>query len=154
MMLTEHNSKRDVLRRVRVACVLLSLSLSAACAQDPQKEIRQEAQTLSSWAATLRLVGDSWREGSVPTPYAKKAIEAARATLRDELKTIQGSSTIPADARAALSERARSLDALGDAMSRAVQGEDRAATEQLAGSLTQEQQLLGSLAQKVDAQPR
>ena len=153
MSATNHNPDRDLRRRVRVACVLL-LSLSAACAQDPQKEIRREVQTLSSWAATLHLLADSWREGTVPTPYAKKTIEAARETLRDELKTIQGSSTIPADACAALSERAQSLDALTEAMSRAVQSEDRAATEQLAGSLSQEEQLLGSLAQQAGAQSR
>jgi hypothetical protein len=151
---TPARDSRRRARRLRTLAAPLSLVLLAACAQDPRREIRQEAQTLSSWAATLHLVADSWREGSVPTPYAKKAVEAARATLRDEAKSIQGSSTMPADARAAFAERARGLGELADSMSRIVEGEDRAAAGQLVVGLSGEEQSLKDLAQKAGARAR
>jgi hypothetical protein len=138
-------------RRVCVVAVLLSLS--AACAQDSQKEIKQQAQTLASWAATLHMIGDSWREGSVPGRYAEKTLDEAREALRDEGQTIDESSTMPADARAVLSDHARKLDALAGGMRESVKG-NAAAVSQAVDALAQEEQSLRDLAQRAGAQTR
>ncbi|MDT7604478.1 MAG: hypothetical protein QOF61_2475 [Acidobacteriota bacterium] len=154
MRATDHNSTRDVRRRARVVCVLATLSLFAACAQaDPQKEIRQEAQTLASWAATLHLVGDSWREGSVPGRYAEKTISEVREALREEGHTINESSTLPANARAVLSEHAQRLETLASGMRESVTSNPASMPQEIE-MLSQEEQSLKDLAQKAGAQAR
>jgi hypothetical protein len=155
MRATRHNSTHGSRKRARRVCVVVAaLSLSAAsCAQDPQKEIRQEAQTLASWAATLHMVGDSWREGSVPGRYAEKTIIEVRESLREEGKTINESSTLPADARAALSDHAGKLDALASGMRESVTS-NPASMPQDIEMLSQEEQALRDLAQRAGAQGR
>jgi hypothetical protein len=155
MRVSEHNSTRGGgfrARRICVVAVLLSLS-AASCAQDPQKETRQEAQTLASWAATLGMVGDSWREGSVPGRYAEKTIAEVRESVREEGQTINASATLPADARAALSDHARKLDALASGMRESVTS-NPASMPQAVEALSQEAQSLRDLAQQAGAQPR
>jgi hypothetical protein len=156
MRVSEHNSTRGDGGRARLICVVaVLLSLSAAsCAQDPQKETRQEAQTLASWAATLHLVGESWREGSVPSQYARKTFHEIRKVLQKELKSIQESSTMPADERAALAEHAQKLDGLTGAMWEEVQTGDPTFTSKMIEQAAQEEQLLKDLAQKAGAQAR
>jgi hypothetical protein len=155
MRVNGHNSARSGSVSARRVCVVVAaLSLSAAsCAQDPRKETRQEAQTLASWAATLHMVGDSWREGSVPGRYAEKTIAEVREALREEGKTINASSTLPADARAALSDHEQKLDSLAGGMREAVTS-NPAAMPQAVGLLAQEEQSLKDLAQQAGAQGR
>jgi hypothetical protein len=155
MRATGHNSKRGGGRGLarRVCIVAAALSLSAACSRDPQKEISREAQTLASWAATLHMIGDSWREGSVPGRYAEKTIIEVREALREEGKTINESSTLPADARAAVSDHARKLDALASGMRESVTSNPAAMPQEIE-TLAQEEQSLRDLAQKAGAQTR
>ena len=146
---------RDGRRRARCVCaVTMALSLFVACASDPQDEAREASQRLASWAATLHLLTDSWREGSVPTGYARKSAEAAHKTLQEELQSVQKSSTLRADARGSLVERAQSLDALASAVAQAAQKEDRNAAQQLSESLAREEQTLKEFAQQAGAQGR
>jgi hypothetical protein len=155
MRVNGHNSTRGGRRgSARLVCVVAALSLSvSSCAQDPQKETRQEAQTLASWAATLHMVGDSWREGSVPGRYAEKTIIEVRESLREEGKTINESSTLPADARAALSDHEQKLDTLAGRM-REVVTSNPASMPQAVEALAQEEQSLKDLAQRAGAQAR
>jgi hypothetical protein len=145
-------------RRVRARRTFIfaaSLALfCAACAQDPQKETKQELQTLSSWAATLHLLADSWREGSVPTQYTTKTLENARDALRQESQRAQSSSSLGGEARSSLVAHIESLDALAGEFASATQREDRSAVPQLVNALAQEEQTLADLAQKAGAQTR
>jgi hypothetical protein len=157
MRASDHNSTRVGRRRVRRVCALaLALSLCAACARDPQGEARQELQTLSSWAATLRLLADSWREGAVPSRYAAKTAEAAQETLQEEARKIERSCEMcyGSWSQAVLGAHAHNLDSLASELSQAVQKEDRAAAVQLVESLAGEEQSLRDLARKAGAQGR
>jgi hypothetical protein len=146
-------SFRASTRRTFIFAATLAL-FCAACAQDPQKETKQELQTLSSWAATLHLLADSWREGSVPTSYATKTLENAREALRQESQRAQSSSSLAPDARSSLVAHSQSLDAQAGELASAVQREDRSAVPPLANALVQEEQTLAALAQKAGAQTR
>lgn len=142
-------------RRARLACALAAtLSLFVACASDPQSEAREKAQKLASWAATLHLLADSWREGSVPTRYARRSAQAAQRALQEASKSAQESSTLRAEARASLVERAQSLDRLASALAQAAQKEDRSLAVQLSDSLAHEEQTLKEFAQPEGAQGR
>jgi hypothetical protein len=144
--------------RARRLCALAAfvslLILSAACSQDPQKEVREELRTLSSWARTLRLLAESWREGSVPSRYAAKTAREAREALQEELQAVQQSSSVPADARAALAQHAQTLDALASSLSQAARGGDREGAAQLVVQLSGEQQSLDALARGAGAPAR
>jgi hypothetical protein len=153
---TDQDSKRNGHARGRRLCAFAVSSslllLSAACAQDPQKEVRQELQTLSSWAATLHLLADSWREGSVPSRYAAKTADDAHETLMEESQTIQQSSSIPADAREVIKGHARNIHAAAMSLAQAVRNEDRGAAAQLSGQLSDEQKSVDDLARGAGAQ--
>jgi hypothetical protein len=153
---TGQNSTHDVSARARRRCALVvTLSLlfmSSACASDPQKEARQKLQMLSSWAATLHLLADSWREGAVPSRYAAKTADDAHETLMEESQTIQQSSSIPADAREAIKGHARNIDAAAASLAQAVRNEDREVAAQLSGQLSDEQKSIDDLARGAGAQ--
>jgi hypothetical protein len=153
-MATDHDSKRvGCARRFFTLAVMLSLLFtSAACASDPQKEARQKLQTLSSWAATLHLLADSWREGSVPSRYSTKTADDAHETLTEESQTIQQSSSIPADAREVIKGHARNIDAAAASLAQAVRNEDRVAAAQLSVQLSDEQKSIDDLAHGAGAQ--
>jgi hypothetical protein len=155
---TRGHAARDGRTSARRLCALVAsaslLILSAACSKDPRGEARQELQTLSSWAGTLRLLAESWREGSVPSRYAAKTAEEARESLRSESQTVQQSSSIPSDARAAFAQHAQALDSLASSLSRAARGGDREAASQLVVQLAGEQQAVDALARGAGAQGR
>jgi ApbE superfamily uncharacterized protein (UPF0280 family) len=111
-------------------------------------------QTLSSWAGTLRLLAESWREGSVPSRYAAKTAEESRESLRSESETVRQSSSIPSDARAAFAEHAQAIDALAASLAQAARGGDREQAAQLAVELSGEQQAVDALARGAGAQAR
>jgi hypothetical protein len=150
---TDHNSKRDGrARRFLILAATLLLLTSSACASDPQKEARQKLQTLSSWAATLRMLADSWGDGTVPSRYAAKTADDAHETLAEESQTVQQSSSIPADARAVITGHAQSIDAAATSLAQAVRNGDRAAVAQLSGQLSAEQKSIDDLARGAGAQ--
>jgi hypothetical protein len=152
---TDHNSKREGrARRFLTLAATLLLLTSSACASDPQKEARQELQTLSSWAATIHLLGEAWLERSVPGRYAQKTLDEARQTLQDESQTIQQSSSMPADARASLVEHAQKLDKLAGTLREEVQTGDPSLTRQALDEVAQEQQTLEGLARGAGARGR
>lgn len=156
MSATGQNSTHDVSARAcRLRALVATLSLlltTPACASDPQKEVRQELQTLSSWAATLRMLSDSWRDGSVPSRYAAKTADDAHETLMAESQTIQQSSSIPADAREVIKGHARNIDAAATSLAQAVRNDDRAVAARLSGQLSEEQKSIDDLARGAGAQ--
>lgn len=143
--------KTRALRLCATATLIALVSLSVSCASDPQKGARQELQTLSSWAATLRLLADSWREGSVPSRYAAKTADEAHEALQEEWHSIEQSTTTSAEARAGLSDHARTLDALAATLAQAVRNENREAAGQLIAQLSDEQKSVDELARGAGA---
>lgn len=159
-MASEHHNTARVYRAAaragrararRIAALSVSLSLFAACAQDPQKQTRQELQTLSSWAGAIHLLGEAWLERSVPSRYAQQTLHEARQALQEEAQTIQQSSSIPPDARAALVGHAQQLDRLAGGLWEEVQTGDPTNTPQSLAQLAQEQQALNDLSREVGA---
>jgi hypothetical protein len=132
-------------RAVALAAVLL---LSSSCGQDPASRVEQERKTVASWAATLHALCDFWREGSVPTPYARKALEAARQAMQEEAQTLQqelSDGKAQQQPGAALLAHVWKLDALTQTLAGAVARGDRDAAQQVSALVAQEEQSLASL---------
>ena len=68
---------------------MLTLAL-ACCTRFPADQLKTELQTVTSWTATARMVGEAWLKGSVPRAYAAQTLLAAEETLQEETRTIQG----------------------------------------------------------------
>ena len=142
-------------RVLAVAFVVAVAAASSACSGgSPSERVEQERKTVASWAASLHLLCDAWREGSVPTRYAAKSLEEAREALGEEAQTLrrelsQGEAE-PQRGSALLDSLAR-LDALAVAAAGAVRAGDRGAAEQIVGALSREQQSLSDLSRGVGA---
>jgi hypothetical protein len=61
----------------RCFCAALLLS---ACKSEHAKERDQLAQSVS-WLSTVQMLGDGWAENRVPTAYAERTLDEARAQL-------------------------------------------------------------------------
>jgi hypothetical protein len=141
-------------RAVALAAVLLLVS---SCGQDPASRVEQERKTVASWAATLHAVCDFWREGSVPTPYAEKTLEAARQAMQEEAQTLQkelSDGTAQQQPGAALLAHVWKLASLTQTLAGAVTREDRDAAQQVSALVAQEEQSLASLQSGVGAVSR
>src|SRR5215210_4374092 len=89
---------------------LLLLAALAACAQSPADELRAEAQTAASWAATVRMAGEAWSKGAVTDAYARRTVETAQRTLGETADALDRLEEIPADRRKAVGELIRGVE--------------------------------------------
>ena len=109
---------------------------------------------MASWAASLHLLCDAWREGSVPTRYAAKSMEEAREALSQEAQTLRkeiSKGDAESQDGSALLDHLSKLDALTVSAAEAVRAGDSSAAERVVGSLAQEQQALSDLSRGVGA---
>src|SRR4051812_25428986 len=94
--------RRSYLKKMRFRFLLptVLVFLNACSFQSAPDKLRQELQTISSWAATTRMAGEALLNGHVPSAYAARAFETAHQNLQDEGKALEQSSDIPAEQRA------------------------------------------------------
>jgi hypothetical protein len=111
--------------------LFVALFVGAACStQSPDERLKTELRTVSSWAATVRKVGEDWQGGRVPTGYATKTLEAAQTELQKEDETLAQDADIPAAQRTGAQQQIEKLnDAVGQ-MRTALARADRLALTQ------------------------
>ncbi len=65
-------------------CSLLGLPiLLLGCGkQSSAADIKKELTTVKSWAATAYMVGDAWKRGAIPTPYAQRTLQKSQEELQ------------------------------------------------------------------------
>lgn len=64
---------------------LLMLTLATSCGgKTPTEDMLNEAQNVSSWAATANMVGDAWIRKAVPSNYAQQTLKKAQEELLKE----------------------------------------------------------------------
>jgi hypothetical protein len=105
----------------------LSVTLSSCTYESPTDQLKAALRTERSWAATLRLMAESWQRGDVTDAYMRKALEAVSEELQKEADSLSKRHGIAEDERAGLAERAGSLKQLATEMRRAVSQRDHAA---------------------------
>jgi len=68
---------------------LFILTLLTSCNQSNNKEdLHQEIQSVSSWAATVQMVGNAWLKGNVPSKYAQQTLNKSQSQLVQEKNKI------------------------------------------------------------------
>jgi hypothetical protein len=107
-----------------VAAVLL-LVPALGCAS-PRQKLARSIEDSASWAASARLVAAAWAANSVPTAYARTALESARRSLQTRRETLMRSAReLPAEhVAAAVGLISRAESAVGN-MEAAVARRDR-----------------------------
>ena len=130
--------------RLRLLLLILVTSLVACNSQSPADKLRKELQTVASWAATSRMVGEALQNGKVLSAYAARTFEAAGQKLQEESRTLEKSSDIPVEERANLQAQLARLEQIVGQLKTAAAGKDNAALSQQVGQLSVEEQSLKS----------
>ncbi|MDT5061860.1 MAG: hypothetical protein QOH63_2319 [Acidobacteriota bacterium] len=142
------------MRAVRLWSLSLLLLAFTCCAQSPADQLKAELQTITSWTATARMVGEAWLKGYLPNAYAARTLRTAQETISDEAKTIQEqSSEGVAELHTSLMGQARSLEQLIGQMRAAVENRDGNALAPLLRQLEGEEQTIKALAKNGGVQP-
>jgi hypothetical protein len=144
MMLNEAERSCAKNVRLRLLFLILLASLAACNSQSPADRLRKELQTVASWAATSRMVGEALQNGKVPSAYAARTFEAAGQNLQEESRTLEKSADIPAAGRADLQAQIARLEQIVRQLKAAAEGKDNAALAQQVEQLTAEEQSLKS----------
>ncbi len=60
----------------------LPILLFGCSSQSSTADIKKELTTVKSWTATAYMVGDAWKRGAIPTPYAQKTLQKSQEELK------------------------------------------------------------------------
>lgn len=141
--------------RARHICSLsLLLIFFNCCTPSPSDQLKTELQTITSWTATARMVGEAWLKGAVPNAYAAHTLQTAGESLSEAIRTLQEQSPEGvAELRTSLVGQARSLEQLVEQMRADIENRDRNALSQLLKQLEGEEQTIKALAKNGGIQP-
>jgi hypothetical protein len=142
------------MRGVRVCSLSLFLLAFTCCAKSPADQLKAQLQTVTSWTATARMVGEAWLKGYLPHAYAARTLRTAQETISEEAKTIQGENPGEvAELHASVLGQARSLEQLIGQMRAAVENRDGSALSQQLKQLEGEEETIKALAKSGGVQP-
>lgn len=74
---------------IKNGLLLLTLFTVACSSKVSTKELKEESQKVSSWAATGQMIGNAWIRDAVPTTYAKQTLIKAQQELQKEADKIE-----------------------------------------------------------------
>lgn len=132
--------------------VLLLLSTVTACSSQPSADkLAKELQTVTSWAATAHMVGDSWLRGTVPTVYAKQTLQTAQEELQKETSALAKAAPV-GDRTQVLAQLERLKYTLRQ-MAATVEQKDRSGLTQQVQQLALQEQALKRLVPTPGRQP-
>jgi len=142
------------MRAVRVCSLSLLLLAITCCTRTPSDQLKTELQTITSWTATARMVGEAWLKGAVPNAYAAHTLRTAGESLSEAIRTLSEQSPEGvAELQTSLMGQARSLEQLVEQMRAAVENRDGSALSQLLKQLEGEEQTIKALAKNGGIQP-
>ncbi|HSU14774.1 hypothetical protein [Longimicrobium sp.] len=73
----------------RGALLLLAWALCACGGGSPDKRAQDAVESARSWTATMRLAGNAWLAGKVPSVYARQTFRKAHETLGTEMAALR-----------------------------------------------------------------
>jgi len=138
------------LRIIIFGFLWLPTLLTACSRPSSADEVKKELQTINSWATTAHMVGEAWRKGNVPTPYAKTTLQKAQKELHKEADTLEKKAS--GKEQEILLKHLQNLDQLISQISKAVEQKDYNAIAQPLQELATEEQAVSALA-KASEQP-
>ena len=144
------------MRSRRLSSLLLLLALTC-CSRTPSDQLKTELQTVTSWTATARMVGETWLRGAVPHAYAKHTLLMAETSLQEATKALeQERQQLPEGAsalHASIVNQSRSTEQLINQMRVTIEKRDGEALFQLLKQLERDEQVIKALARSGGVQP-
>lgn len=142
------------MRAVRVCSLSLLLLAFNCCTRTPLDQLKTELQTITSWTATARMVGEEWLKGAVPNAYAAHTLQTAKESLAEAIRTLSEQSPEgTAELQTSLLGQARSLERLVEQMRAAIENRDGSTLSQLLKQLEGEEQIIKALTTSGGLQP-
>ncbi|HEU4586806.1 MAG TPA: hypothetical protein VFR95_13715 [Gemmatimonadaceae bacterium] len=116
-----------------IATVLAVAGL-VGCSRSPREEARRALESLHSWTASTRMVGERWLQRAVPDRYVGEALKFFGKRMREERSRI-ASGTLPADVRTYLLSGFDSTALATDSLLMAVERGERGAAARIVSGL-------------------
>ena len=130
------------MRNIIIASLLLLVS---ACSHSSREELTKALQSVRSWTATARMVGETWQQGNIPDTYAQQTLAKSQQEITKETQGI----TIPPTLQQPLQQLHHTLGQ----MENAVEQKNKSAIAPLLQALSQEQQQIAKVASTQGKQP-
>ncbi|HKR00577.1 MAG TPA: hypothetical protein VJT09_07880 [Pyrinomonadaceae bacterium] len=140
------------MRSLRSSSLLLVLAVTC-CTRPPADQLKTELQAVASWAATARMTGEAWAQGSVPRAYAAHTLRTAREALQEETGTIGEPAQGGGELQASLAARTEKVAQVIEGMRATVERDDKQALTQLLEQLKAEEREMKALAASGGVQP-
>jgi hypothetical protein len=129
---------------VRTALAVAAGLCLACWPQSPEEKLLDQAQTASSWVATLRMTGERWGTNSVPTSFVKTTVKVARAELKKEADDA-AKSKAPPEVRDPFRQAVTAAGAAAGSMRSAAETNDRPGMARVVARLAALQAALDAL---------
>lgn len=130
----------------RLIPIVVILSITACNSQPTSQKLSQEIETVSSWAATAHLTGESWLNQDVPTIYAKQTLEKSRDELKKETKTIR--KIAASSNQSSIQNQLQQLQSTIASLATGIDQQDRQAVTQSLRELSNQEKALHSLSEQ------
>ncbi len=121
------------------------LLLLSACDRSSSAKLTKALQSIQSWSATARMVGETWQQGAIPDTYAQQTLAKSQQEITQETQGL----TIPTSLQQQLRQVQRTLGQ----MQSAVEQKNRPEIAPYLQDLAQEQQQMSKYADAREPQP-
>ena len=117
---------------IKNGLLLLTLFTVACSSKASTKELKEESQKVSSWAATEQMIGNAWIRDAVPTSYAKQTLIKAQEELQKEsekIEKIQPETAAQKQYKSKILEHSKIGKLISEKMSRAIGEKNKSAVK-------------------------
>ncbi len=128
----------------KVLLISLLFVLSACSSSSHAKQIKT-LQTIQSWTATARMVGETWQQGIVPDRYAEQTLSKSQEEISKEA---EGLTAVPK-----LQQQLSQIHQTLQQMTTAIHQQNKATIAPLLQDLSNQQQQLAVFAKAQGEQP-
>ncbi len=131
--------------------IVVILSITACNSQSASQKLNQEIKTVSSWAATAHLTGESWLHQDVPAVYAKQTLEKTQDELKKEIKAVNKIASL--SNQSAIQNQLQQLQSTIASLASGIDQHDRQAVTQSLQELSNQEKALHSLSEQSLSKP-
>lgn len=122
----------------------------ACSSKASSKELKEESEKVSSWAATGQMIGNAWIRDAVPTTYAKQTLIKAESELQksaDKIEKMQPETAAQKQYKSKILEHSKVGKIISEKMSIAVDEKNKSAVKVQLAKLESDRAELQKLSQ-------
>ncbi|MGI2908410.1 hypothetical protein [Tolypothrix sp. VBCCA 56010] len=135
---------------IKNGLLLLTLFTVACSSKASTKELKEESQKVSSWAATGQMIGNAWIRDAVPTTYAKQTLIKAESELQksaDKIAKMQLDTAAQEQYKSKILKHSKREEMISEKMSKAIGEKNKSAVKIQLAKLESDRSELQKLSQ-------